>query len=114
MTISSEEQFITDNHSTCAERTLYSFAKCRTRFRNSNRTLRKVLASREICVKSQHQGQSSINDSATFENRMSRENSVDQITIQRSEGFPVTGQQPKNDLFHRIGEDVVSSGSPVD
>jgi hypothetical protein len=43
-----------------------------------------------------------------------RENSAGQITIQRSEGSPAAGQHPKNSLCHDIGEDMMSSGPPVE
>jgi hypothetical protein len=43
-----------------------------------------------------------------------RENSAGQIAIQCSEGSPATGQHPKNDLFHDIGEDMINSGPPVE
>jgi hypothetical protein len=43
-----------------------------------------------------------------------RENSIGQIAIQCSEGSHATGQHPKNDFFHDIGEDMISSGPPVE
>jgi hypothetical protein len=42
-----------------------------------------------------------------------RESSAGQIVIQCLEGSPATGQQPKNDLCHDIGEDMINSGLPV-
>jgi hypothetical protein len=45
---------------------------------------------------------------------MLRENSVDQIAIQCSEGSPGTEQCPKNSLFHDIREEMMSSGPPVE
>jgi hypothetical protein len=43
-----------------------------------------------------------------------REYSSCQITIQCSEGSPATGQHPRNDNCHDIGEGMISSGSPVE
>jgi hypothetical protein len=43
-----------------------------------------------------------------------RESSAGQIAIQCSEGSPATRQNPKNDLCHDIGEDMISSGLPVE
>jgi hypothetical protein len=43
-----------------------------------------------------------------------REYSAGQITIQCSEGSPATGQHPRNDNCHDIGEGMISSGSPVE
>jgi hypothetical protein len=48
------------------------------------------------------------------ENNRLRENSAGQITIQCSEGSPATGQHPKNDFFHGIGEDMIDSAPPVE
>jgi hypothetical protein len=46
--------------------------------------------------------------------RSLRENSASQIAIQCSEGSPATRQHPKNDLFHDIGEDMISNGPPAE
>jgi hypothetical protein len=43
-----------------------------------------------------------------------REYSAGQITIQCSEGSPATGQHPRNDNCHDIGESMISSGSAVE
>jgi hypothetical protein len=43
-----------------------------------------------------------------------REYSAGQIIIQCSEGSPATGQYPRNDNCHDIGEGMISSGSPVE
>jgi hypothetical protein len=46
--------------------------------------------------------------------KMSMEYSAGQITIQCSEGSPATGQHPRNDNCHYIGEGMISSRSPVE
>jgi hypothetical protein len=43
-----------------------------------------------------------------------REYSADHIIIQSSEGSPATGQHPRTDNYHDIGEGMISSGSPVE
>jgi hypothetical protein len=43
-----------------------------------------------------------------------RENSTDQIAIQCAKGSSGTGQHPKNDFFHDIGQNMISSRSPVE
>jgi hypothetical protein len=40
--------------------------------------------------------------------------SASQITIQSSECSPATGQHPRNDNCHDIGEGMISSGLPVE
>jgi hypothetical protein len=42
-----------------------------------------------------------------------RENSAGQIATECSEGSPATGQHPKNHLCCDIGDDMITSGSPV-
>jgi hypothetical protein len=43
-----------------------------------------------------------------------RKYSAGQITIQCSEGSPATGQHPRNENCHDIGEGMISSGLPVE
>jgi hypothetical protein len=43
-----------------------------------------------------------------------REYFAGQITIQCSEGSPATGQHPRNENWHDIGECMISSGSFVE